>query len=156
MKALKYIIAIFFTMFICSCHEELNNTNEIDEFENMLCSDDPENDIIGRWKIVKRRVNFTPTGAYTISYSNNYFICEFKNNGNLIIFEYIDDTELNKNECSYELETRSGGVAGLNLMISFTCVTYGTWYTCCISNDLMYFDLSFLDGDTYYFKKITQ
>jgi len=166
MKVFRFIPLIIM-IFCLSCQYNkdeqnsefsINSKNEQDivEFENMTCSDDPENSIIGEWKLVKTQVNHSVIGSYIIDNSQDNIIYEFQKDGTLIISGNIDDAEFDKGEYAYKFETRTEGESGLNLMIYFTGSVYGTRYPYCISKNLMIFNFSTLDGDTMYFKKLTK
>ena len=159
LNILKYIVIILLTMFVCSCNKEKNG---IDEFENMICSDDPENSIIGKWKLVKCRTNIMFThGGEIIDYSQNNIIYEFKKDGTVIISCDIDDYLYLVGEHSYKFEPTllnsippwGSWESGLDLIFHHNHY-YSDMY--CISVNLMILDLSPLDGETTYFKKLTQ
>ena len=167
MKNIIIIALLSFAFYGCSKdnanEEKPEQANEIEfeqadisDFENISRSDDPENSIVGKWKLVIYRTSGFGGNRQTIDCSQDNIIYEFKTGGTLIISSDTDEPDgiVLEGEYSYKFEESSynADISGDELDLIIHHTNYHP-FMYSISNNLMILDLAPLDGDTYYFEK---
>ena len=126
----------------------------------MNTDDNVDVSIIGKWKLLKITIPFTPTGPASYDYSRNMIVYEFDTHGILTISVETDQVDRYKGheagEYPYLINDQQGqGQGQVGTSYGLEIGIFSTyWYR--LSSKELIIDASPVDGYIYYFLKINQ
>jgi len=128
MKNICFIVLL--SIALCGCLKNKDFQEDgFNDFHNMSCSENPQEDILGKWELVSLYAD-----GVEVDRVPGTIIYEFKNSGIVVISNDTDPFNLYPIEYSYHFAENPSDPGSLCVVID------KTYYNCCISNKLMSLD----------------